>query len=128
MKLLVLVLGLMALTSELRAEDSCVLVRRLASSLGCGSIGSGDDSAVAKANDDFVVSENFTSDSCLTSKPLDDFKVTQKSECKKWLDGKRKELGKQHLTGNCIQSCTPCDTATLYKCTTIGSVHYRAGK
>lgn len=130
MRLFVLALGFMALanTSELRAEDSCVLVRRLASSLGCGSLGSGSDGVISKPNDDFVVSENFTSDTCLTAKPLDEFKVAQKAECKKWLDEKRKELGKQYLTGNCVQNCNPCDTATLLKCSTTGSIHYRAAK
>lgn len=130
MKVLILIAALFVtiVATEVRAEDSCVLVRRLAMSLGCGSIGSGTDAVVEKPNDDYVVSENFTSESCLTAKPLDEFKKTQKSECKKWLDEKQKELGKQYLTGNCIQNCLPCETTTLFKCHTTGSVHYRAAK
>lgn len=129
MKLLVLVLGLISLAGELRAEDSCVLVRRLAANLGCGGVSYGDTVVVENpVNNDFVVSENFTSDSCLTAKPLDDLKVSQKAECNKWLSGKRKELGKQYLSGTCVQKCNPCDPASLLKCETVGSAHYRAPK
>lgn len=127
MKLIVLFFGMIAISSELRAEDSCVLVRRLANNLGCS--GGGYSETVEKpVNNDFVVSENFSSDSCLTAKPLDEVKTTQKSECKKWLDEKRKELGKQYLSGNCLQKCNPCETTSLLKCETVGSAHYRAPK
>ena len=127
MKLFVLFFGLIAMATELRAEDSCVLVRRLANNLGCSGFGYNDSTDKA-VNNDFVVSENFTSDACLTAKPLDEVKVSQKSECKKWLDDKRKELGKQYLSGNCIQKCNPCETTSLLKCETVGSAHYRAPK
>lgn len=127
MKLFVLFFGLIAMASELHAEDSCVLVRRLASNLGCSGFGYGDTTEKA-VNNDFVVSENFASDACLTAKPLEDTKVSQKADCKKWLDDKRKELGKQYLSGNCIQKCNPCETTSLLKCETVGSAHYRAPK
>lgn len=124
--LIVMMFGLLAVAHESRAEDSCVLLRHLAVNLGCSGFGSTDPSAEKVANNDFLVSENFTSDSCLTAKPLDQLKASQKAECKKWLDAKRKELGKQYLSGNCVQNCNPCETSSLLKCETVGSAHYRA--
>lgn len=125
MKLFVaMCLGLVAIASEVRAEDSCVLLRHLAVNLGCSGWGS-TDSADKPAKNDFLVSENFSSDVCMTAKPLSDLKTAQKAECNKWLSGKRKELGSQYLSGNCIQDCKPCETPSLLKCETVGTAHYR---
>lgn len=124
--LFVMMFGLLAAAYEARAEDSCVLLRHLAVNLGCSGFGSTDSSVEKTANNDFLVSENFTSDSCLTAKPLEQLKVSQKAECNKWLGAKRKELGKQYISGNCVQTCNPCETSSLLKCETVGSAHYRA--
>lgn len=103
-------------------ENSCVLIQRLASNLGC--IGSAGTFTNEKNFSDDVMTNTFGGEQCATAKVLDDAKAAQKKDCQAWLAEQKKELGARYVTGSCKPSCTPCPD-TLQKCSVFGEVRYR---
>ncbi len=121
--MLVLSLLVSAHGTQAAEENSCVLLQKLASNLGC--MGANNGSADSQKNfTDDVMTSNFGEGQCQLAKALDESKSSQKKECQAWLNEQKKELGSRYITGNCRANCSPC-ADTMQKCTTHGEVRYR---
>ena len=116
------IVAVSASVSAQAQENSCVLLQRLASNLGC--MGVAAPGVADKSFSDDTMTNTFGGDQCVTGKALDDAKSSQKKECQAWLAEQKKELGQRFVTGSCKPSCSPCPE-TMQKCTVHGEVRYR---